>query len=356
MNIKKILLIFFIMLGIVISVYPENRGVLPEVMKPSMIDVSEDRLYVMDAEQIHVYSLKELKHINSFGRKGEGPGEYQIIPQMPLRLYADKQIVMIESINKVLMFDHDGNYKKEIRKRPFINIIQPAGQNFIGRRIIQPRDGSESSSSVWIYDREMKDVKKLYQQKFIQQGNFPKLRLNMGKDFLLFSVYRDMVFIERSMDGPFIDVYDANGKKLYEVKIPYDKRRITRAYKDFVEKELGQDPHIVGQLRANQMSWKEFSKNFIYEYPEFYPSVQTLEVTNGKIYVKTFDIKEGKEKYLIMDLKGKLLKTLYLKPTVKKWIMSTMMGINLEIIRNDKVYYLAVNEDEEWELHEQAIQ
>ena len=52
-----------------------------------------------------------------------------------------------------------------------------------------------------------------------------------------------------------------------------------------------------------------------------------------------------------MDLKGKVLETLYLQPTVKKWIMSTMMGINLEIIHDGKIYFVKENDNEEWELH-----
>ena len=56
-----------------------------------------------------------------------------------------------------------------------------------------------------------------------------------------------------------------------------------------------------------------------------------------------------------MDLKGKILRTTFIEPTAKEWIMAMMLGIRLETIYNDKVYYIQENEDEEWELFAQEI-
>ncbi len=352
----KIKLIVSILLPIFfLAGFAENRGVLSEVLKPSMIDIYGDRLFVMDMDKVHVYSLKDQKLINSFGRKGEGPGEFQVSVQMPLRLYAHKEYVLIESFNKLLFFTHDGKYIKELRKFPMVNLFQPAGNNLIARKIIQPRDGKLSTSTVKIYNQKMEELKELFRQDFIQQGAGLKLTLNMGKDFLLFSVYNDMIFVDKSVKGPYIDVYNSSGEKLYKINLPYEKKIISSAYKKKVVNELEFDPQITGQLLQNKISWKDFSKNFKYVFPKYYPSIQSMNIDDGKIYVKTFEKEGNKNKYIIMDLKGKILKTIYLKPTVKKWIMSSMMGINLEIIRNGKIYYIIENDDNDWELHIQDI-
>ena len=58
---------------------------------------------------------------------------------------------------------------------------------------------------------------------------------------------------------------------------------------------------------------------------------------------------------IIMDLKGKVLRTTFIKPTVKEWIMAMILGIRLETIHNDNIYYIQENEDEEWELFVQKI-
>jgi hypothetical protein len=56
-----------------------------------------------------------------------------------------------------------------------------------------------------------------------------------------------------------------------------------------------------------------------------------------------------------MDLQGKILKRTFVSPTAKQWMMAVLMGIRLETIHQDKIYWIQENEDEDWELHVQGI-
>ncbi|MCK5223097.1 MAG: 6-bladed beta-propeller, partial [Candidatus Aminicenantes bacterium] len=208
---KSIKIIFLLLILSGMLVPTENLGVLDEVMKPSVIDIHKDRLFVVDKEQVHVYSLKDLSLIKSFGKRGEGPGEYKIIPNFPLSLKAFDEFLIVESIDKLSYFTLEGKYIKEKRKLPLLVKISEIGKNYIGRRIIQPQDGSLSTSALKIYDSEFKEVKELYKQKFLQQGAFPNLRLDLGKDFLLYQVADNKIFVEKSDKDFLIDVYDFKG-------------------------------------------------------------------------------------------------------------------------------------------------
>ena len=352
---KSIKIIFLLLILSGMLVPTENLGVLDEVMKPSVIDIHKDRLFVVDKEQVHVYSMKDLSLIKSFGKRGEGPGEYKIIPNFPLSLKAFDEFLIVESIDKLSYFTLEGKYIKEKRKLPLLVKISEIGKNYIGRRIIQPQDGSLSTSALKIYDSEFKEVKELYKQKFLQQGAFPNLRFDLGKDFLLYQVADNKIFVEKSDKDFLIDVYDFKGNKLYEIKKEYKKAPISSNDKSLMIKDLEMDPQVQRQLKAFGFKWNEFSKNFKYDFPDHYPPIKTMDIVNNKIYIKTFKTKDNKIETIIMDLKGKVLKTTFIEPTGKEWIMALMLGVRLETIHNDKIYYIQESEDEEWELFVQKI-
>ena len=82
----------------------------------------------------------------------------------------------------------------------------------------------------------------------------------------------------------------------------------------------------------------------IYEKPmrEFLPPIKRFWVTDNRLYVKTYDITSTKEKWLIMDVKGNILKTVF-HPKTHREILT---------FGKDRFYYLRESEDGEgWALH-----
>ncbi len=350
------LFMFMVILAAIATLLPgETLGVLDGIMKPSIIDIHGERLFVMDAEKIRVYSLKNLELLNSFGKKGEGPGEYKIVLNLPLRLQAYKDFLLVESIDKLLWFTPDGEYLREKRKSTLVGLITPIGKNYVARRLVQPQDGSLSTTAVKIYDQELKEVKELYRHKFIQQGAFPNLHLDMGKDFLTYQVADNKIFIEESKKGFVIEVFDFQGKKLYEINKPFEKIPFSGADKKQIVKDIEMDPQIQRQLTQFGFEWKDFAKNFHFDFPAHNPPINTMDIDNNKIYITTFKTKGDKVEYIIMDLKGKVLKKTFVPRTAKQWVMAVMMGVRLETIHNDKIYWIQENEDEDWQLHVQEI-
>jgi len=78
------------------------------------------------------------------------------------------------------------------------------------------------------------------------------------------------------------------------------------------------------------------------------------------MYVRTSRINENtdEQEFIIMDLKGNILKTLYLPQTANPQHFVKMMGMTPRFysIANNRFYYLVENEEEEtWELHVKDI-
>ncbi len=347
---RTILITLILIISSALIFPSESLGVLEGVLKPSIIDIEKDRLFVMDIEKVHVYDMKDFKLINSFGQKGEGPAEYKIVPDFPLSLKAFKDFVIVESIDKLSYFSLEGEYIKEKKIMPLLLKVSEIGKNYIGRRLIQPQDGSLSNVSIKIYDSEFKEIKELYKQKFLRQGAFPNLRFDMSKDFLLYQIADNKIFVEKSDKDFLIDVYDFNGNKLYEIKKEYKKIPISSSEQAVLLKEFEMDPQLQEHLKLFGIKWNEFSKNFKFDFPDHYPPIKSFDIVNNKIYIKTFRTKDKKVEIIVMDLQGNVLRTALIEPTTKEWVMALMLGIKLETIHNDKIYYIQENEDEEWEL------
>lgn len=334
----------------------ERVGTLPEVLKPSNIDVSGNRLFVMDTDQIRIYSIPDTKLLKTFGKQGEGPGEYKITIFIPLRIKALEDSLLLEAGDKIIFYSLDGVYKSEKKKDFFLNSVTPVNGKFLARRIVQPQSGTVSTSMIGIYDRDLKLVKEIYRQKFIQQGQGPGTRLDMGQDFLIFRVYDNKIFVEQSPEGFIIGVYDLNGEKLYDIKKSVEKVKITSDRKHQIMEDFKSDPHIVRQMKQQGIDWKTIQQILTFDFPEYFPPIRNMEVGHDRIYVQTYYREGDRDEFLILDLKGKQLKRTMIREFQRQHMMSTVLGIRLSTMVDGKIYYVKENEDEEWELHRVTIQ
>jgi len=344
-------LIFFVLFLIATPLAAENLGVLDGVLRPSTISIAGDRLFIMDVEQMHIFSLENREHLATFGKKGEGPGEYQVAFGLPNRMEAYPDFLLMESINKILFYDHQGRFVKEQKKLPLLGMIRPLNGKFVARRIYQPQDGSKSYTTVRIYDENLEMEKELARQDFMQQGAGLNLTFDLSNDFLIFGVAEGKIFIEKSTEGPIIEVYDANGEILDRIRFPARKIPVTAAEKKKMLQNFRNDPRIRQVTKANNTTWEAISQNFRFRYPDEYPPVNHMYLDGGRIYIRTNYREEGRFEYLILDLQGRLLRRTFVDPTIPPQLMSQLMGIQRETIYRGKIYYLTENKDGDWELN-----
>ena len=96
------------------------------------------------------------------------------------------------------------------------------------------------------------------------------------------------------------------------------------------------------------------------EFPSYFPALQTFAAADGKIYAVTYRKKNAKTEVLVLDLKGKLLKTVFLPiyetdeelaRTLENRVAKQTTNSTF-VIKNGKFYQVLENQDEEsWELH-----
>jgi hypothetical protein len=114
--------------------------------EPDIVEVdSKGNIFIVEkfpASEYFIYKFgPDGRFIMKFGRKGQGPGEVQVIWDLLLNK-SDRILVSDPSVNKIVEFDTEGRVIKEIRVRAGLREVLPlANGNYLARRY--PKDDSE---------------------------------------------------------------------------------------------------------------------------------------------------------------------------------------------------------------------
>ena len=311
---------------------------LPELMKPGMIAVSGERLFITENASIYIYSLKNYKLIKKFGKEGEGPQEFKVNPFGPgMVIYPFSGQLLINSSNKLSIFTQDGEFVKEIKASAF-SIFTPIKDRFIGTASASGPN-NKPVISVHLFNAKLEKGKELYRSD-VEIG--PGANFNMPINAFYTQVYKDKIYLTAGKEGFVIDVLDAGGKKLYRIRKDYEPLKITDDYK---KKAM--------HWFKNESPFKQFVGSvFKVTFKDHFPAVKDIIVDNDQIYALTYKTQKDKNEWIIMDLKGKELKRKYLPLPPE----APYFALNTYTIYDNVYYFLAENEDEEeWELHMEKI-
>jgi beta-lactamase regulating signal transducer with metallopeptidase domain len=139
-----------------------------------------------------------------------------------------------------------------------------------------------------------------YDQFKMQKHNFRYDQFKMLKHYMGVYYYDNKIFIADSMKGFFIDVYKPDGTHLYSIKKDIKKIKVTDTFKQKVENYVKtKDPQI----------WKIIEKYAVYY--DYFPHFNSITFDDNKIYVTTFKEKGGKHEIIVLDLKGNILKKVF---------------------------------------------
>jgi hypothetical protein len=334
----KIIVLFVMLILIGGQINSSKLASLPEVEKPAIILVKNGRLFVADwTVKLHLYSMKDFSYVKQISRKGEGPGELKYVPRFTLH----HDYIFLYSSNKCVYFSRNGDYDREfIIKNIRLNDVFPVKENFVGLKpgMNKKNDNSYSDISIYTYtkDKEFKFKKVVY---YLER---PPQKIRGGKkdyvvinDYLGIIVHDDKIFVGDSTRGLFVAVFDANGKEINRVNIlEIDKTKLTEQYKKEFMERVKRNP-----------SYNILKSMYNIIIPEYFPLFYRFAVDNGKVYFLTYLSKNDKREMIIVDLKSKIFKRVFVP-----WVDNDAR-INFSI-ENDKFYYIMENEEEEvWELH-----
>ena len=108
---KSFLLILLLLLLLFVGgVHAQKIVPFPGLGKPDSITIDDQRLYITDQGTIAVYSLEDFKLKKKFGRQGEGPGEFRILPfdRICLRISLSHDTILVNSVSRLSFFTEEG--------------------------------------------------------------------------------------------------------------------------------------------------------------------------------------------------------------------------------------------------------
>jgi hypothetical protein len=323
---RKSTILTALILGLFTYTFAEVLATFPEMVKPVELRIDNQYIYISDQYSVFVYDRNTMKKIIRIGQKGEGPLEFKHYPQ----IIPGENKLILSDISKVMVFSNDLKYIEEFQLHNYRGRLTFVDGNMVSKT---NRDIGKTEYYVFtLYNWKQEKIKDLTQipiptnsrEYFITP--WAKSRSWKGK-----------IYISRPEKGFIFEVFDKAGKKLFEI----DKNREVpevKSQEKHRQRLMDKLRYYVGRRRYEKARLRGAYDRKI---PEYLPGILNFWVLEDKIFAKTYDMKDKKDKFIIMDLKGKILKTIFL-PRVY---------MEIQTFHGTGFYYLALNEDEEeWEL------
>ena len=341
--IRKIIMFVLVwLMAAVPLVLADGPRALKDLTRPDMFQVDQDELYVIQGTTIFVYSLKDFSLLRKFGQEGFGKGELFRAEEWPSRIRVYKDYLLVETRDKLVFFSRDGVPFKDTRKPRESAYFLPVGDHFAGKIYLYDQKSNIQYMRIIICDADLHEIKEIYRQKWFQQYTTKGFQIQWFSDYLNFEVCDDTIFIEKSPMGLSVEAFDGNGNSLYKIDKEYEKVPVTPEDKEAAMNDLRNDEK--GRLMIRRMgSWEKVLTVMDVLYPDFKPAIRDIEISNNTIYLRTFRQRDNKDEFIIMDLKGNILRTVYLPLGNQPGIEDKIVGIKYFTFANDRLYYIKQN-------------
>jgi hypothetical protein len=325
----------------------EKLAEFQESFKHIIMTVDEDNIYVADKQKcvVRIYSKRDFHQTGQFGRMGQGPEDFEFIGFF--QVFAD--YIFVSSGRKVSYFSKQGDFLRTVTPPyPATGSYTPLGSNFVGKRYL-PEDPRETWHEVIVelFNENFIKIKDLYLAKLnkIESYDFKsgKKNLLVASDCFKFEVYEDRLFVGNTVMGFFFRVFDAQGERLYDINLPYDKRKASAEDKKAILENVHK---TIGEQRFSRAKVL-----FDFVLPKFFPAYSDYVVADEKIYVFLYHLPEKPQEVLILNLHGKLIN----RSTVP-WGQGTSADELPYCIYKGDVYFMIFNEETyKWELHSKKV-
>jgi hypothetical protein len=256
----------------------------------SMLDVDEEgRLYILDeqAGNIKVFD-RDGGFTKTIGRKGQGPGEFGL--PISLTLTPDRQIIVNDmGQRKLLFFDRDGNYLKQLSiadKFLFFGPRMTADGDMIVMHTI-PSDKPETFLEKFGPDFEPILT---FTSAHVERPPVADIFVALHMTRLLWNVIPDDIVIWADMKNPDYELYEHN----------MDGTLIRIISKEF-------DPIVITAEDRGKLMDRAFGDNptrdqWDVRFPETYPPFSGFSFDDsGRIFVKRYE-KETHQDGILFDL------------------------------------------------------
>jgi hypothetical protein len=277
----------------------------------------EENIYVLDSKEVCVKVFdRNGKHVRTFGKRGQGPGEIQLPSRM--HLGAGKEILIYDAGNSRLSYySLDGKCLREIStgKHFFSRAIPDSKGNIITQLIIP---GDKFVNEIKKFGSDLNPIVTIGS---IEEEITPYV-LDMVSPTLNVRIMKNDNIAWGYSEKYEIFVASPEGKTLRKIVKDYKPVKITEKDKEKLIKDAFGDRGIPPGYKL------EFPKNH-------YPYYFFICGDEGRIYVRTYEIdREGNIKYDVFDPEGRYIANFSL-PAIDF----------LYVVKNNKMYSM-VWEDE----------
>lgn len=309
---------------------------LPQLSRPNFLAAGNGYLVISEeSSRVHVFRLKgdSLEPFTSFGREGQGPGEFDWIHQ--LRILADS--LEIPTYHKYARFSFEGKLIEEIR------VLIPVTKNRIFR--IQDHylaysakfDSRQIRSSITLYGADFKPIREI--GSYRTDGGYS--RINLISDCFTLRVYNDLAYVcTSSAAATTLEAFDIHGKLQTRISLPLESFPVTAAMKEQYTRPMKEG-------LENQANWKETEKLIFF--PDSTPGLDDLFIQEDRIICRSHKRRDGLVEFVVFDLKGQEIS--------RKWLFDCGRNVNGRLYGFDRgrYFYLQDEVDEEvWMLHIEA--
>jgi len=334
---KKIAVILIVLFAAA-GLSAEKVADLSELNKPGTIAVDTDQIYIAEGSTVFIYSRKDFNFIKKFGKKGEGPQEFNVRQSESVEVLPLEDKLMINSLQKISYYTKDGAFIKEIRpKTMYILPYRPIGDKFVGFGFKQ--DNQKRFLTLNLYGKDLKKIKEIYTNELPVPAAGQIDPIKQTQSYEMFSQNNKIFYLQYKGVVP---VFDENGSKLYEIVHKSKKIKITQDRIDRYLNFFKTDPRTRSAYEQVKARVK---------FKEFFPPIRSMKVAEGNVYLVTYKEDGNNREFFIYDEKGKLIKQVML-PLIE------LNGLFLSpyTICKNKIYQVVENiDDEEWELHVSKI-
>jgi len=334
----------------------QNLGKVEEILWPSMMKVYKDQCYIVQDYQIFIYQLPGLKLKRVLGKKGLGPGEFNLDPSRSIVFSFDGDCILAESRNKVIVFDNEGKVLREHKKKPTILQLHALSDGFAALQIEYGDEGKAYFKAL-ILDAEMNEVAELFRQPFFTFGN----EVYVMPDSLNLCVVGETVWVEQSPVGFKIVGFDVKGNQVHEIKRDVPAWEVLEGHRQQAFDDFCLIPSIQRIKEEQGMSAvREMLNQSKLVYPENFPDIRHITTDRHGLYVQTSKPLRDKTEFLRFKPDGTFVKRIEVPAVESLPFLSRLQGDKKRYaFWNETYYYLKRGEDEDgeeyWEVHRQKL-
>jgi len=320
----------------------DANGLLPEIGKPELLEISGDFLFLVEGATIFQYRLPDLSFVRRFGKAGEGPGELKVNPSIVNYIIPLEKSILAVGLDKAIEFSHQGKVMREFRVPQFTNYLYPVDNGFLTMRF-KTEAQRVPDMEVSLSDADFKSQKVLYAQKLSGGRNL----MNLTFDGVGIAVTPKGIFIESSPEGFVIARFAKTGKPEGKIRLPIAPIAFSAAHEKAAIDRIKSNPEI------KRIGWENIRSAIKIVHDDYFPLIQDITTEGDFLWIMTAERQKGKVRFLRMDSAGKVDKRVFLPQPLDPGFTNQIFGRPARFYRfyDQRYLYLRENIDEDcWQI------